>query len=109
MKIRTTSATSRFAGLLAAGLSLAVASPLTTATIPAGAASTGVAVTAPLPGAALKAPSVPKRSAFAKKLEADYVDPDRVFSSDVRWWLGKAAHTDEVLLEQIQDLYDAGF
>ncbi|WP_210438579.1 glycosyl hydrolase [Nocardioides xinjiangensis] len=58
---------------------------------------------------ALRAAAVPKSSAFAKKLEAKYIDPDRVFSSDVRWWLGKAAHTDEVLLEQIQDLYDAGF
>ncbi|BDZ65487.1 glycosyl hydrolase [Agromyces mangrovi Wang et al. 2018] len=48
-------------------------------------------------------------SAFAQTLESAYIDPDRVFSSDVRWWLGEAAHTDEVLLEQIQTLYDGGF
>ncbi|MCF6378276.1 hypothetical protein L2K70_11740 [Nocardioides KLBMP 9356] len=50
-----------------------------------------------------------KSSAFARELEAKYVDPDRVYSTDVRWWLGEAAHTDEVLLEQVQSLYDAGF
>ncbi|SDE07821.1 Ig-like domain-containing protein [Nocardioides lianchengensis] len=48
-------------------------------------------------------------SAFAQHLESQYVDPDRVYSSDVRWWLGEAAHTDETLLEEIQALYDAGF
>ncbi|WP_286308083.1 glycosyl hydrolase [Agromyces mangrovi Wang et al. 2018] len=37
------------------------------------------------------------------------MDPDRIFSSDVRWWLGEAAHTDETLLEEIQALYDGGF
>ena len=48
-------------------------------------------------------------SAFAKKLESKYVDPSRVYSTDVRWWLGEAAHTDETLLEEIQALYDSGF
>lgn len=48
-------------------------------------------------------------SAFAADLENRYIDPDRVYSTDVRWWLGSASHTDEVLLEQIQALYDAGF
>jgi hypothetical protein len=48
-------------------------------------------------------------SAFAQHLESTYVDPHRVFSTDVRWWLGEAAHTDETLLEEIQALYDGGF
>ena len=48
-------------------------------------------------------------SAFSQKLESRYIDPDRIFSTDVRWWLGEAAHTDETLLEEIQALYDAGF
>lgn len=48
-------------------------------------------------------------TSFAAGLEGRYIDPDRVFSSDVRWWLGEAAHTDETLLEEIQALYDAGF
>lgn len=48
-------------------------------------------------------------SAFAKKLEGSYADPDRVFSTDVRWWLGEASATDETLLEEIQTLYDAGY
>ena len=48
-------------------------------------------------------------SAFAQELESKYIDPDRVFSTDVRWWLGEASHTDETLLEEIQALYDAGF
>ena len=33
----------------------------------------------------------------------------RVYSSDVRWWLGEASNTDEVLLDEIQALYDGGF
>ncbi|WP_298130505.1 Ig-like domain-containing protein [Micropruina sp.] len=48
-------------------------------------------------------------SAFARQLESKYIDPDRIYSADIRWWLGEAAHTDETLLEQIQVLYDAGF
>jgi hypothetical protein len=46
---------------------------------------------------------------FTEYLQSKYVDPDRIFSSDVRWWLGEAAHTDETLLEEIQALYDGGF
>ena len=48
-------------------------------------------------------------SAFAQQIESKYIDPDRVYSTDVRWWLGEASHTDESLLEEIQALYDAGF
>ena len=48
-------------------------------------------------------------SSFAEALEAKFVDPDRVYSSDVRWWLGTASATDDTLLEEIQNLYDGGF
>lgn len=46
---------------------------------------------------------------FKETLESAYTDPDRVYSSDVRWWLGEASNTDEVLLDEIQALYDGGF
>lgn len=49
------------------------------------------------------------KSDFANLLESRYKDPDRVYSSDVRWWLGSASATDETLLEEIQTLYDSGF
>ncbi|MCD8023586.1 MAG: twin-arginine translocation signal domain-containing protein, partial [Lachnospiraceae bacterium] len=49
------------------------------------------------------------KSEFAESLEDRYVDPDRVYSSDVRWWLGEASNTDEVLLDEIQAMYDGGF
>jgi hypothetical protein len=48
-------------------------------------------------------------SEFAGRLKSMYVDPDRIYGTDMRWWLGEAAHTDETLLEEIQALYDAGF
>ncbi|MFU8874430.1 glycosyl hydrolase [Micromonospora sp. SL4-19] len=48
-------------------------------------------------------------SAFAERLESKFIDPDRIYSTDVRWWLGDASHTDETLLEEIQALYDGGF
>ena len=48
-------------------------------------------------------------SPFAQQLETRFVDPDRVFSTEVRWWLGMAAHANETLLEEIQALYDGGF
>ena len=48
-------------------------------------------------------------SGFAASLEKRYADPDRVYSSDVRWWLGDASNTDEALLNEIQALYDGGF
>lgn len=57
----------------------------------------------------LTVPAATTSSAFAQYLESKYIDPDRIYSTDVRWWLGEAAHTDETLLEQIQTLYDAGF
>ncbi len=48
-------------------------------------------------------------SSFQTELEGQYQDPDRVYSTDVRWWIGEAANTDEALLDEIQALYDAGF
>ena len=48
-------------------------------------------------------------SEFASELEVRFIDPDRVYSSDVRWWLGDASNTDEALLDEIQALYDGGF
>src|SRR4051794_33436661 len=66
------------------------------------AAEPAVALT---PGAS----SATEQSAFAAYLESTYVDPNRVYSSDVRWWLGDASLTDESLLEEIQALYDGGF
>ena len=56
-----------------------------------------------------QAAEAPAESSFAQSLEAKYVDPDRVYSADVRWWLDKACYTDEVLLQEIQNLYDSGF
>ena len=50
-----------------------------------------------------------KEQSFAEQLEARYIDPDRIYSSDVRWWLGSASATDETLEEEIQNLYDFGF
>ncbi|MCL2164741.1 MAG: hypothetical protein FWH55_10220, partial [Oscillospiraceae bacterium] len=46
---------------------------------------------------------------FQAELESKYIDPDRVYSTEVRWWLGSASHTAETLLEEIQALYDGGF
>src|SRR4051794_40808370 len=60
-------------------------------------------------GATYEARLADQASAFAQYLEIKYIDPDRVYSTDVRWWLGDASHTDEVLLEEIQALYDGGF
>lgn len=57
----------------------------------------------------VKAASADNQSTFSQTLENKYIDPDRVYSTDVRWWLGSASHTDETLLEEIQALYDAGF
>ena len=48
-------------------------------------------------------------SGFAQTLEAQYVDPNRIYSTDVRWWLGHASATDDTLMEEIQALYDGGF
>lgn len=59
------------------------------------------------PGVAAGQVSAP--SGFAQALEKQYRDPDRIFSTDTRWWLGEAAHTDETLLEEVQALYDMGF
>lgn len=63
----------------------------------------------PRPALSTTGTASPEKSPFAQQLEDDYVDPDRIYSTDVRWWLGKAAHTDESLLEEIQALYDGGY
>lgn len=62
----------------------------------AGSAGTGAAETA-------------ASQTFRQYLESKYIDPDRVYSTDVRWWLGAASQTDETLLEELQALYDGGF
>lgn len=100
--------TPRSTWLVAAGLSLAVATPLA-ATAAAPARAESVSMIATLPSAALQPSSMPTGSAFAQELASKYIDPDRIYSSDARWWLGEAAHTDETLLEEIQNLYDGGF
>ncbi|MCL2164739.1 MAG: hypothetical protein FWH55_10210 [Oscillospiraceae bacterium] len=46
---------------------------------------------------------------FQAELESKYTDPDRVFGTEVRWWLGEASHTVETLMDEIQALYDGGF
>lgn len=68
-----------------------------------------VANDAPASSVQASAAAVDGGSAFAQELESKYIDPDRVYSTDVRWWLGSASHTDETLLEEIQALYDSGF
>jgi hypothetical protein len=73
------------------------------------AAGLTVAVATSPPATADAAPAESVSSAFAGQLNDRFVDPDRVYSSDIRWWLGEAANTDEVLLEQVQALYDGGF
>lgn len=63
-----------------------------------------------LPAGALAADASDEaKGSFAQALEERYVDPDRIYSSDVRWWLGSASATDETLEEEIQELYDDGF
>ena len=75
-------------------------------TLPATAAATNEA---PASSSAFISAAADSGSAFADELESRYVDPDRVYSTDVRWWLGEASNTDESLLEEIQALYDGGF
>ncbi len=48
-------------------------------------------------------------TSFKQQLTSLYTDPDREYASDVRWWLADAGYTDEVLLKEIQAMYDAGF
>jgi len=92
--------------LFSAALALGLASPATVLATSVGSyANSSATAAAPV----LASPAVKKSSAFAKELEAKYIDPDRVYSTDVRWWLGEAANTDESLLEEIQALYDAGY
>jgi hypothetical protein len=88
--------------LLSVALVLAAAMPLQFTANEAQAASSYAQ-------AAVTTAAATQSSAFAEYLESKYIDPDRVYSTDVRWWLGDAAHTDETLLEEIQDLYDGGF
>ena len=56
-----------------------------------------------------EAPEEEHAANFAEVLRARYADPDRVYSADVRWWLGEASNTDEALLNEIQALYNGGF
>ncbi|MCF6378273.1 hypothetical protein L2K70_11725 [Nocardioides KLBMP 9356] len=92
--------------LFTAALALGLASP---AAVLATSASSYANDTTSTTTTALQSPAVKKSSEFAQELEAKYIDPDRVYSTDVRWWLGEAANTDESLLEEIQALYDAGY
>ena len=57
----------------------------------------------------VSAESAEPQATFESELENRYVDPDREYQSDVRWWIGEASNTDEAILEEIQTLYDGGF
>ncbi|MCL2165557.1 MAG: hypothetical protein FWH55_14490, partial [Oscillospiraceae bacterium] len=65
------------------------------------------------PYAALAAPGLSGADTlltpFQAELESKYVDPDRKYSTEVRWWLGAASHTVETLMDEIQAMYDGGF
>ena len=69
----------------------------------------GAAAYAAVPTDATQPRLADEVAAFTEYLQSKFVDPDRVYSSDVRWWLGDASHTDETLLEEVQALYDGGF
>ena len=56
-----------------------------------------------LPGA------LAEEDGFQAMLTARFADPDRQYQSDMRWWLPEASLTDEVLLQEVQLLYDGGF
>lgn len=46
---------------------------------------------------------------FQAALEERLADPDRSMQSEIRWWIPDASLTDEVLLQEIQKMYDAGY
>ena len=83
--------------------------PIVALALSAGVSLPAAAGDVAVPPSTMTATSTGSDSAFAQELESRYIDPDRVYSTDVRWWLGDASHTDETLLEEIQALYDAGF
>src|SRR6478609_1927791 len=99
----------RVAGAATLCLSLSLSAMALGAVAPAVAEPSSTATFASSAPGGVRTAASTESSAFARHLESTYVDPDRIYSSDVRWWLGEAAHTDETLLEEIQALYDAGF
>lgn len=46
---------------------------------------------------------------FKEYLHSVYDNPDMEYRPEIRWWLAEGSHTDETLLESIQEIYDAGF
>ena len=46
---------------------------------------------------------------FQEQLRKRYTKPAKKYNSDIRWWLAEASNTDEVLLQEIESMYDAGF
>lgn len=46
---------------------------------------------------------------FQEQLIKRYTEPAHKYNSDIRWWLAEASNTDEVLLQEIESMYDAGF
>ncbi|MCL2146170.1 MAG: hypothetical protein FWH52_00060 [Synergistaceae bacterium] len=66
----------------------------------------GVSFAAPQAAEPLFATAI---SPFQQSLDDKYIDPDRVYSTDCRWWLGTASHTTDTLREEIQALYDGGY
>src|ERR1043165_1873812 len=72
-------------------------------------AASTVAVATSLSSTASAAVPAGGGSVFTESLGNRFLDPNRVYSTDVRWWLGEAANTDDSLLEEIQAQYDGGF
>lgn len=46
---------------------------------------------------------------FASQMEQMFAEPDMEYKPYARMWLAEGTHTDETLIESIQELYDAGY
>lgn len=46
---------------------------------------------------------------FKEKMISMYESPEMKYRPETRWWLAQGSHTDETLLESLQEIRDNGF
>lgn len=60
-------------------------------------------------GTASAVPSTSDSGSFAGRIESMLMNPDMTHKVAARWWLAEGSHTDETLIESIEELYRYGF
>lgn len=62
-----------------------------------------------LPSAFAKSNGKSSNNSFTNKMQKLYQTPETKYLPETRWWLAQGSHTDETLIESLEEVKEAGF